>query len=186
MTEDDMKKIHIENVVATAAIGVPLDLKAIAAKLEGAEYDRDRFPGLIYRLSEPKTAMLLFESGKIVCTGAKGVDQVHEAIHKVLNNLKKLKFDIGDNVDINIQNIVATYDLGKDLNLNKIALALGLERIEFEPEIFPGLVYRQDEPKVVMLLFGSGKVVCTGAKNVEDIKNAIDNLKAELRSGGIL
>ena len=155
-------------------------------RLDGAEYDRERFPGLIYRLDKPKTAMLLFESGKIVCTGAKGVDQVYTAINTVLDNLKKLKFDIGDKVDVFIQNIVATYDLGKDLNLNTIAITLGLEHIEFEPEIFPGLVYRHDEPKVVMLLFGSGKVVCTGAKSVEAIRDAIYNLRAELEAGGIL
>ena len=186
MAKSDISKIHIENVVATATIGVELDLHEISMRLDGAEYDRERFPGLIYRLNNPKTAMLLFESGKIVCTGAKGVDQVYEAINKVLDNLKKLKFDIGNKLEINIQNIVATYDLGKELNLNTIAITLGLERIEFEPEIFPGLVYRQDEPKVVMLLFGSGKVVCTGAKNVDAIKDAIDNLSDELSAGGIL
>lgn len=186
MKRTEIEEIHIENVVATATIGVGLNLKEIAMKLEGAEYDRDRFPGLIYRLKEPKTAMLLFESGKIVCTGAKGVEQVYKAINIVLQNLKKKKFVIGKDVEINIQNIVATYDLGKDLNLNTIAISLGLEHIEFEPEIFPGLVYRHEDPKVVMLLFGSGKVVCTGAKSVEAIRDAIDNLKSELEAGGIL
>lgn len=186
MTKSSIENIHIENVVATATIGVGLNLHDISMKLDGAEYDRDRFPGLIYRLSSPKTAMLLFESGKIVCTGAKSIDQVYVAINKVLDNLKKLKFDTGKKVEINIQNIVATYDLGKELNLNTIAITLGLDRIEFEPEIFPGLVYRQDEPKVVMLLFGSGKVVCTGAKVVPSIKDAIDNLSEELSAGGIL
>lgn len=186
MAKTDIKGIHIENVVATATMGTRLDLREISMRLEGAEYDRERFPGLIYRLDKPKTAMLLFESGKIVCTGAKSVDDVYTAINTVLDNLRKLKFDIGDDVEVFIQNIVATYDLGKDLNLNTIAITLGLEHIEFEPEIFPGLVYRHDEPKVVMLLFGSGKVVCTGAKTVEAIRDAIDNLRFELEAGGIL
>ena len=87
---------------------------------------------------------------------------------------------------ITVQNIVAVYDLKSDLNLNAIAITLGLERVEYEPEQFPGLVYRVADPKVVMLLFGSGKVVCTGAKKEEDIKTGLDTLKKELRAAGLL
>ena len=183
---EDTKGINIVNVVATATTGAELNLMEIVRKLAGANYDKNRFPGLIYRLDKPKTAMLLFESGKIVCTGGKSVEEASDAVHMVLNKLRKLDIDIGDKLDIKIQNIVATADLGKELNLNTLTITLGLERIEFEPEIFPGLVYREDDPKTVMLIFGSGKVVCTGAKNVDEVKESVDKLRNELVVAGVL
>jgi transcription initiation factor TFIID TATA-box-binding protein len=85
-----------------------------------------------------------------------------------------------------IQNIVATADLSGELNLSEVALSRGLENVEYEPEQFPGLVYRIKEPKVVMLLFGSGKIVCTGARKIEDVSLAVDKLSKELTSLGLL
>ncbi len=85
-----------------------------------------------------------------------------------------------------MQNIVASSDLGQEINLNAIAISLGLERVEYEPEQFPGLVYRLDSPKVVVLLFGSGKLVCTGAKHVEDVSVAVDKITEELKAAGLL
>ena len=100
--------------------------------------------------------------------------------------LEKAGLPVVKSPTITVQNIVAVYDLKNDLNLNAIAITLGLERVEYEPEQFPGLVYRVADPKVVMLLFGSGKVVCTGAKKVEDIETGVDTLKKELRAAGLL
>jgi transcription initiation factor TFIID TATA-box-binding protein len=172
--------------VASASLGVELDLPAIAVSLEGAEYEPERFPGLIYRLKEPKTATLLFRSGKVVCTGAKSVEQVKVAIDKVIKQLEKIGIRIKTEPKIEIQNIVASSDLGQSINLNAIAITLGLERVEYEPEQFPGLVYRLDVPKVVLLLFGSGKLVCTGARKPQDVEDAVDKITVELRGAGQL
>ena len=87
---------------------------------------------------------------------------------------------------ITIQNIVATTTLSSTLNLIQIALSLGFDHIEYEPEAFPGLVYRMDDPKVVLLLFGSGKMVCVGAREINDIKNAVRNIAEELSTAGLL
>ncbi|MCJ7488762.1 MAG: TATA-box-binding protein, partial [Thermoplasmata archaeon] len=149
-----MAVIKIENVVASAALGVELDLPAIALTLDGAEYEPEQFPGLIYRLKEPKTATLLFRSGKVVCTGAKSLEQVKIAVGKVVKQIEAAGVVVKGVPDIVVQNIVATSDLGAKINLNSTAITLGLERIEYEPEQFPGLVYRLESPKVVMLLFG--------------------------------
>jgi len=173
-------------VVASASLGTELDLPAIAISLEGAEYEPERFPGLIYRLKEPKTATLLFRSGKVVCTGAKSVEQVKVAIDKVIKQLEKVGIHIKTEPKIEIQNIVASSDLGQSINLNAIAITLGLERVEYEPEQFPGLVYRLDVPKVVLLLFGSGKLVCTGARKPQDVEDAVDKITVELRGAGQL
>jgi transcription initiation factor TFIID TATA-box-binding protein len=172
--------------VASASLGTELDLPAIAISLEGAEYEPERFPGLIYRLKEPKTATLLFRSGKVVCTGAKSVEQVKVAIDKVIKQLEKVGIHIKTEPKIEIQNIVASSDLGQSINLNAIAITLGLERVEYEPEQFPGLVYRLDVPKVVLLLFGSGKLVCTGARKPQDVEDAVDKITVELRGAGQL
>lgn len=179
-------EIVIQNVVASSSIGVPLDLTKISMSLEDAEYVPEKFPGLIYKLKDPKTAMLLFTSGKLVCTGAKSVAMVHKAVGIVLGNIAKLGIVVPDKPDIKVQNIVATSDLKKDLNLNTIAISLGLEKVEYEPEQFPGLVYRVEKPKVVMLLFGSGKIVCTGAKEISDIDLALKEIVRELTDAGLI
>jgi transcription initiation factor TFIID TATA-box-binding protein len=181
-----MAKIKIENVVASTSLGGELDLQAIALALGGAEYEPEQFPGLIYRLKKPKTATLLFRSGKVVCTGAKSVDMVGEAIDIVAQQIKDAGIKIEGKPVIEVQNIVASSDLGHQINLNAIAISLGLEKVEYEPEQFPGLVYRLDEPKVVVLLFGSGKLVCTGARTPEDVVRAVDKITEELKAAGLL
>src|SRR5213078_1831817 len=135
-----------------------------ALALGGAEYEPEQFPGLIYRLKEPKTATLLFRSGKVVCTGAKSLEHVKQAIEIVAKQIEAAGIPIKKNPEIEVQNIVASSDLGTEINLNAIASSLGLEKVEYEPEQFPGLVDRFAVPKVVVRLFGSGKLVCTGAR----------------------
>jgi transcription initiation factor TFIID TATA-box-binding protein len=183
---DPKETINIENVVASTGIGQELDLQSVAMDLEGADYDPEQFPGLVYRTEEPKSAALIFRSGKIVCTGAKSTDAVHESLHIVFGELRDLDIPIADEPDITVQNIVTSADLGENLNLNAIAIALGLENIEYEPEQFPGLVYRLEEPDVVALLFGSGKLVITGGKEPADAAEAVDVITDRLADLGLL
>jgi transcription initiation factor TFIID TATA-box-binding protein len=183
---DPVAKIKIENVVASTSLGEELDLPSIALALEGAEYEPKQFPGLIYRLKEPKTATLLFRSGKVVCTGAKSLENVKLAITKVAKLIEKAGVKIKVEPKIEVQNIVASSDLEQEINLNAIAISLGLERVEYEPEQFPGLVYRIDKPKVVVLLFGSGKLVCTGARKPQDVEDAVNKITEELKAAGLL
>jgi transcription initiation factor TFIID TATA-box-binding protein len=173
-------------MVASANLGTELNLQALAVSLDGADYEPERFPGLVYRIKDPKTATLLFHSGKIVCTGAKSLEQVKRAIDKVVVQIRMSGISLDSEPETTVQNIVATSDLGKNINLSIIAITLGLERVEYEPEQFPGLVYRLDEPKVVMLLFSSGKVVCTGARTPQDVGAALDRITEELIAAGLL
>jgi transcription initiation factor TFIID TATA-box-binding protein len=181
-----LAKIKIENVVASTSLGGKLDLQAIALAIDGAEYEPKQFPGLIYRLKEPKTATLLFSSGKVVCTGGKSLEDVRLAIETVGKQIEAAGIQIKKHPDIEVQNIVATSNLGMKINLNAIAISLGLEKVEYEPEQFPGLVYRLDEPKVVVLLFSSGKLVCTGAKKPSDVEQAVEKITQELKAAGLL
>jgi transcription initiation factor TFIID TATA-box-binding protein len=181
-----MATIKIENVVASTSLGTELDLQSIALALDNAEYEPEQFPGLVCRLKEPKTAALLFRSGKVVCTGAKSIDAVHKAVDIVTQKIEASGIKVNRSPEITVQNIVASSDLGAELNLNAIAIGLGLEKVEYEPEQFPGLVYRLDAPKVVVLLFGSGKLVCTGARRPEDAEQAVDRITEELKALGLL
>ena len=175
----DMK---IENVVASTTIAKELDLSKLKKALPESEYEPEQFPGLVLRLDEPKTAALLFRSGKVVCTGAKTIKDVERAINRVCEKVAKAGFKVFKKPEITVQNIVASANLHAQLNLIAIAQAIGLEKIEYEPEQFPGLVYRLDEPKVVILLFGSGKLVCTGARKAEQVNQAIEKIIEELHA----
>ena len=181
-----MATFRIENVVASTSLGEELDLKAIALALGGAEYEPEQFPGLIYRIKDPKTAILLFRSGKVVCTGAKSLEHVRTAVEFVSKQIAAAGIPVKKNPEIEVQNIVATSDLGAVIDLNTVAVSLGLTSVEYEPEQFPGLVYRLEDPKVVALMFGSGKVVCTGARKPADVERAVDKITSELRSRGLL
>jgi transcription initiation factor TFIID TATA-box-binding protein len=177
--------INVENVVASAEVGQELDLNELNNDLVGSQYDEDNFPGLVYRMQEPKSAALVFRSGNVVCTGAKGVNKVETAIEQVFSELEKLGIPVETPEPV-IQNIVSGADLDNQLNLNAAAIGLGLEQVEYEPEQFPGLVYRPPELNVVILLFGSGKAVITGAQTVESAQEGVEVVMDELDGLGLL
>jgi transcription initiation factor TFIID TATA-box-binding protein len=179
-------KIKIENVVASTQIGENIDLNKIAREIKDSEYKPKQFPGLVLRTKDPKAAALVFRSGKVVCTGSKSVDDARKAVKQIVNMLSKIGISVISDPDVRVQNIVASADLGVDLNLNAIAIGLGLENIEYEPEQFPGLVYRLSDPRVVVLIFGSGKMVVTGGKSPEDARRAVAKIAEELRTLGLM
>ena len=170
--------VSIENVVATANLKQQIDLNFILRVFPGVEYRPELFPGLVYRLKKPKTAILIFSSGKMVCTGAKSKRQAKKAVMKVVDDLRKNGIVIVGKPDIQIQNIVASAGLGGTIDLEKATYSL--KRTMYEPEQFPGLIYRMEEPKVVILIFRSGKLVITGAKKEEEIYRAAATLQKTL------
>jgi len=179
-------KIKIENVVASTQIGENIDLNKIAREVKDAEYKPKQFPGLVLRIKEPKAAALVFRSGKVVCTGSKSVEDAKRAIKQIVKIVGSFGIPVFEEPEVKVQNIVASADLGVDLNLNAIAIGLGLENIEYEPEQFPGLVYRLKDPRVVVLIFGSGKMVVTGGKKPEDAKRAVEKISEELTALGLM
>lgn len=178
--------IKIENVVASTKLAEEFDLIKIEAEFEGAEYNKKKFPGLVYRVTDPKAAFLVFTSGKVVCTGAKNVADVHTVIGNMAKKLNGLGIETIADPEITVQNIVASADLKATLNLNAIAIGLGLENIEYEPEQFPGLVYRIAVPKVVVLIFSSGKLVVTGGKSPEHCEQGVEVVRQQLDNMGLL
>jgi len=181
-----MTDITIVNMVGISKVGDNLDLNGISMALEGAEYEPEQFPGMVFRTRDPKAAFLIFKSGKVVCTGTRSVDEAQNALELATKRLQEVGVTVLPGPKIEIVNIVASADLEAELNLNQVAISLGLENIEYEPEQFPGLVYRVRHPKVVLLLFSTGKIICTGARNRDDLEMAVEGLKRELGDLGFL
>jgi transcription initiation factor TFIID TATA-box-binding protein len=176
--------ISIENVVASASVDQPIDLNQVTRLFPDVEYHPDQFPGLVFRLKSPKTATLIFSSGKMVCTGAKSEEQSYKAVHQVVQRLRKEGIDIRNEPQIEIQNIVASASLGGRVHLEEAARVL--PRSMYEPEQFPGLIHRMGDPKTVILLFASGKLVCTGAKKEADVYRAVNNLHTLLEEKNLM
>ncbi len=152
----------------------------MAATLPNTEYNPEQFPGLVIRIKDPKTSALIFSSGKIVCTGARSLEKVHESIKKIIKSLEKINIKIKIKPEVTIQNIVASGSIGMDLNLN--VLAMKLNNTEYEPEQFPGLVYKLPELRATFLLFSNGKIVCTGTKSEEQVHHALKQLVTNLKN----
>lgn len=168
------KEVKIQNIVATTSLGQDIPLVKLAETLPNTEYNPEQFPGLVMRIKEPKTSALIFSSGNIVCTGAKSMTKVKEAIDAIIKNIAKIKIRVKIKPVIKVQNMVASGSIGMDLNLNK--LAMELENTEYEPEQFPGLVYKLSGTRATFLLFSNGKMVCTGTKSETKLNEAVDQL----------
>ena len=230
----DEERLTVVNVVASTRVAEELDLPDIAIQLN-CEYEPEQFPGVVYRVVDPKLAILMFRSGRAVCTGGKNQQNIETGIERMIGDLRAAgisTWDVAD-VDIEVQNMVATYSLffpedytgvakmddintkviddaggiraatdeevenedsrirgikqgeplaalPRRLNLNNLTFHLPFDKVEYEPEQFPGLIYRLDYPKVVCLIFGSGKMVITGARAKDQILEAVQFIQDEV------
>jgi len=176
--------INIENVVASASLHQHIDLESIAKTFPLVEYKPDRFPGLVYRLKKPKVATLVFSTGKVIVAGAKSENRARRAVSKLVEELKRGGIVILGKPDVTIRNVVASADLKHRIDLEDTAN--GLEGTIYEPDQFPGLIYRMKELGVVMLIFASGKLVCTGASREIDVEKAVGKLHETLTLRGLI
>ena len=170
--------VKIQNVVATATLNQKINLLDIIKAFRNVQYRPKQFPGLVFRMKKPKTATLIFGSGKMVCTGAKSEKQARSAVKKVVLELKTNGIIILGKPKIVIQNIVSSANLHGKIDLETAADIM--DNVMYEPEQFPGLIYRMTEPKVVLLLFASGKLVITRAKREEQVHEAVEKIRAIL------
>ena len=170
----------VQNIVATTSLEKDVSLTTLARTQPNTEYNPDTFPGLVLRIKKPKSAVLVFSSGNLVCTGTKSVAQVKDVIQQVIKQLKKIGVNVTVKPKVKVQNIVASGAMDLDLNLN--TLALELENTEYEPEQFPGLVYKLKEPTATFLLFSNGKLVCTGTKSRAQLTDSMIQLNKNVRA----
>jgi transcription initiation factor TFIID TATA-box-binding protein len=174
------KEITIVNIVISSSLEKDIPLEKMAATLPNTEYNPEQFPGLVLRIKDPKTSALIFSSGKIVCTGARNLEDVDKSIQSIIKSLKKLDIHVSIIPEITVQNIVASGSIGMDLNLN--VLGLKLPNTEYEPEQFPGLVHKLKGTNATFLLFSNGKIVCTGTKTEQQVNEATDMLIDKLKN----
>ncbi len=175
-----IKNYKIQNIVATTSLKKLIPLTKLVQTQPNTEYNPETFPGLVLRIKEPKSAVLVFSSGNLVCTGTKSVGQVKKVIDAVIKQLRKINVKIDIKPKITVQNIVASGSIDLKLNLN--LLALEMINTEYEPEQFPGLVYKLIEPNATFLLFSNGKLVCTGTKNKQQLESSMGQLLKNVKT----
>jgi len=171
---------QLQNIVSTVNLGCKLELKKIALHARNAEYNPKRFAAVIMRIREPRTTALIFSSGKMVCTGAKSEEDSRLAARKYARIIQKLGFQ-AKFLDFKVQNMVGSCDVKFPIRLEGLVLTHG-QFSSYEPELFPGLIYRMVKPRIVLLIFVSGKVVLTGAKVRQEIYEAFENIYPILKS----
>ena len=171
--------LNVVNLLATSRFAEYIDLDHFSTET-GLDFDPDRFPGMTFKITEPKVCALIFRSGRIVITGAKKIADVETALDITFKSLIKHGCALWSSYNYTIGNVVVTHDLGRELNLAHLTLALPMARTEWEPEQFPGLIYRLGGMSAVCLVFSSGKCVITGNTSLEDAQMAVDTLIADL------
>eukprot|EP01028_Stygiella_incarcerata_P006113 TRINITY_DN249_c0_g2_i1.p1 TRINITY_DN249_c0_g2~~TRINITY_DN249_c0_g2_i1.p1 ORF type:complete len:195 (+),score=26.52 TRINITY_DN249_c0_g2_i1:629-1213(+) len=182
LRKPSVRRPTIQNVVATVSVGQTIDLRLIQEKARNAEYNPKRFAAVIIRLKELKTTALVFQSGKIVCTGAKTVDQARLASQEYVRTVQRAGYRC-EMHDFTVQNLVGTCEVGFEVDLYKVYDNPEARKYcKYDPEVFPGLVFRLISPRVALLVFASGKVVITGAKSAHDMDKAFDNISNVLRN----
>ena len=169
----------MQNLMATVNLGCKVDLDKITQTARNAEYNPKRFQAVIMRIREPRTTALIFASGKMIITGARSEEDAQNAGKKYTAIVQKVGFPV-QFTEFKIQNITASCDCGFPIRIEGLCYA-NAQQCTYEPELFPGLVFRMQDPKVVMLVFVSGKVVLTGARSTEALTLAFTKLFPKLQ-----
>ncbi len=174
--------VEVVNVVASGSLGIELDLDAIADNFEDiVDYDPDKYPGAYFRFGDPSPLITLYRTGKYIITGASSEEEAHAFREEFLNILSRHEIlPLAEDDWFQLQNYVCMSAVGENLNLSALAIGLGLEVTEYEPEQFPGLVYRPPEHDCVLLVFGSGKVIITGATGIQTAEEAFNSLQKRI------
>ena len=183
----EKREIRIQNVVASASFKHGIDLNGVVKAFPHVEYRPKVFPGLAFRLKRPKTCTLIFNSGRMVCTGAKSEKEARRAVMKVAKELRAAGMIITGKPEVHIVNIVASGSLSGPVDLEELCKRPRVSgRVMYEPEQFPAAIYRMETPRVVFLIFSTGKIVCVGAKKEEDVYEAVEKLRRRLEEIEVL
>lgn len=174
--------LDIVNVVGSGSLNVEIDLAALASDFPGeAKYDPGKYPGAYLKLSENSVLITLYSSGKYIVSGADSIEEAKAIKDRFISTVADMGVITSEeNIPFSIQNIVFTSKLGKNINLNTLAIALGLERVEYEPEQFPGLIFRPADVDATVLVFANGKIVLMGLSDVETAGECYKTLKVEI------
>jgi len=177
-----MVEAQVENIVVSFTISSSLDLPKLAEILPDATYNPDEVPAIVLQFSKPRSMATLFSTGNVVVTGPRSMDEVHDVVKMFTDRLDVVGVQVDETPEIKVMNVTVSTDLQQSLKLRR--LAKSLQTAEYSPKVFPGLVYKGDDPNTVILLFDSGKIVCNGIR-LEDVTVALDKMLEKLLSFGI-
>jgi transcription initiation factor TFIID TATA-box-binding protein len=184
--QNPTETLSIENVVASRGVDQELDLEQLADDLRRTEFNPGKFPGLLYRTENPETTVLIFPSGKMVCTGGATQADAQTAFEEVFEQIRSLGITTHGGPEFSVENLVVSGEFGEEVNLNAAAVGFGLANIEYEPEQFPGLMYRVDGSSTVVILFGTGRTIVIGSKSLEEAEKAVQTVHARLIEFGLI
>jgi transcription initiation factor TFIID TATA-box-binding protein len=177
-----MVEVQVENIVVSFSVSISLDLPKLADALPDAQYNPTDVPALILQFSTPRSMAALSADGTVVMTGPKTMDEVDEVIKMIKDRLTAAGVELSESPEITVQNVSVSIDLHQELKLRSLTKSLGTA--EYSPRVFPGIVYKEDDPNTVILLFDSGKIVCN-ARTLKDATVAVDKMVEKLLSFGI-
>jgi transcription initiation factor TFIID TATA-box-binding protein len=177
-----MVEAQVENIVVSFTISSSLDLEKLSGILPDVTYNPDEVPAVVMQFSKPRSMATLFSTGNIVVTGPRSMDEVDDVVKMVMDRLDIVGVRLNKTPEIIVQNVTVSTDLQQPLKLRRVAKSL--QTVEYAPKVFPGLVYKGDDPNTVILLFDSGKIVCNGIR-LEDVTVALDKMLEKLLSFGI-
>ncbi|QMU53471.1 MAG: TATA box-binding protein [Nitrosopumilus sp.] len=177
-------QISIVNVVSSVKIDQELNLVEITKKIPTVEYHPDQFPGIVFRLNNPRATMLIFRTGNMVCTGATSEDLSIKAVDVVIQKLRKAKIKIKNKPKVKIQNIVSAINLESRVNIEQAARTI--PRSMYEPEQFPAMIHRMLDPKTVILIFATGKLICVGARHERDVYRSVNQIHSLLEEKNLM
>ena len=177
-----MIEVQVENIIVSLSVSGSLDLSQLAEDLPDVQYHPDDAPAVILQFSHPRSMAALSSTGAVMVTGPKNMEEVHDVVSMILDRLKIVGVELRDTPEICVQNVTVSTDLHQELKLRSLAKSLQIS--DFSPRVFPGLVYKGEDPNTVILLFDSGKMVCNG-KCLQEATVAVKNMVEKLVSFGI-
>lgn len=176
--------LEVVNAVATIETGREFDLTILSADLPNSEYEPEHSPFLVYR-PEGNPVLLVPSNGLVSVVGAKGVDDIEKGIHDFFTELENIGLELAEQPgDVTVQNIVVKGGFKLEFDLDTLAVGIGLERCEYEPEQFPGLIFRTDRESTV-LVFRTGAYLIMGLTSYDEVLKEFFELSNELESHGI-
>ena len=176
--------VEVVNVIGSGSLRREFDLSVVAEDLGSvADFDPDKYPAMYIRFSDDAPLVTVYRTGKFIITGADSIEGLYELKDNLLDCLSSRGIIFEDDLEwFEVQNLVCTTVLADDLNLSALAVGLGLEQTEYEPEQFPGLIYRNPDFECVVLIFSTGKAVITGSSNLDNVEVVEGHLKQKLSS----
>jgi len=176
--------VEIANIVGSGDLHAELDLEVLEEDLSTPylDYDPSNYHGLYVRLEADGSLITVYRSGKYIISGCSSyaiLDATNEGFLEKMG--ERGIIEPRCETEFSIQNVVCTATLGEDVNLSALSIGLGLESTEYEPEQFPGLIYRPSCVGAVLLVFANGNVVITGAKELEVAEAAFEHFRSKVR-----